>query len=167
MEERFKLMAFCDDVKPSISCIEEFITADRAATLFEMSAGSKVSAHMFRLVHGLQPCEEHVAHTLQNTPPTCKYDCPGSPVADSVHCYLQCRLTSEVGQWLVGLVRTFNPQTTNDSLLRLNIDARNNTDAVVWINAHTLNYCWARRKVGKVANLTYCKAELTADATIC
>ena len=39
-EERFKLMAFCDDLKPSITSLEEFEIADKGATLFEKSAGT-------------------------------------------------------------------------------------------------------------------------------
>ena len=42
LEERFKGIAFCDDVKPAICSIEEFNTADRGATLFENAAGTKL-----------------------------------------------------------------------------------------------------------------------------
>ena len=41
-EERFKLMAFCDDVKPAIMSIDEFNTCDTGATLFELAAGTKL-----------------------------------------------------------------------------------------------------------------------------
>ena len=34
LEERFKLMAYCDDVNPAITTMAEFITVDRACTLF-------------------------------------------------------------------------------------------------------------------------------------
>ena len=37
MKERFKLMAYCDDVNPSISTMAEFKTVDEACALFEMS----------------------------------------------------------------------------------------------------------------------------------
>ncbi len=39
LEERFKVMAFFDDVKPTICSIEEFVTADTGASLFEEAAG--------------------------------------------------------------------------------------------------------------------------------
>ena len=42
LEERFKLMAYCDDVKPSITCMAEFFTVDKACTLFEESSGCKL-----------------------------------------------------------------------------------------------------------------------------
>ena len=35
LEERFKLMAYCDDVKPSLTCMAEFFTIDKACKLFE------------------------------------------------------------------------------------------------------------------------------------
>ena len=42
LEERFKVMAFCDDVKPAICSIEEFTTADTGASLFEGAAGTRL-----------------------------------------------------------------------------------------------------------------------------
>ena len=41
-EERFKFMAYCDDVKPAICSIEEFNIADAGATLFESAAGTRL-----------------------------------------------------------------------------------------------------------------------------
>ena len=38
-EERFKLMAYCDDVKPSITTMNEFLIVDKACSLFEKSSG--------------------------------------------------------------------------------------------------------------------------------
>ena len=42
LEEHFKLMAYCNDVKPAICSLEEFIVADRGAALFELAAGTKL-----------------------------------------------------------------------------------------------------------------------------
>ena len=42
LEERFKAMAFCDDVKPAICSLEEFYIADRGAALFEKAAGTRL-----------------------------------------------------------------------------------------------------------------------------
>ena len=39
LEERFKLMAYCDDVKPSITTMAEFYIVDQACSLFEKSSG--------------------------------------------------------------------------------------------------------------------------------
>ena len=39
LEERFKLMAYCDDVKPSITTMAEFLTVDQACSPFEKSSG--------------------------------------------------------------------------------------------------------------------------------
>ena len=35
-------MAYCDNVKPSVTTMAEFFTVDRACTLFEMSSGCKL-----------------------------------------------------------------------------------------------------------------------------
>ena len=41
-EERFKAMAFCDDVKPAICNLSEFLVADKGAEMFEKAAGTKL-----------------------------------------------------------------------------------------------------------------------------
>ena len=41
-EERFKLMAFCDDMRPAICSLQEFVTCDTGASLFERAAGTKL-----------------------------------------------------------------------------------------------------------------------------
>ena len=42
LEDRFKLMAYCDDVKPTITSMAEFLTVDRACALFEKSSGCQL-----------------------------------------------------------------------------------------------------------------------------
>lgn len=42
LEERFKVMAFCDDVKPAICSLNEFSIADEAASLFEGAGGTRL-----------------------------------------------------------------------------------------------------------------------------
>ena len=39
LEDRFRLMAYCDDIKPSISTMAEFLVVDKACSLFEKSSG--------------------------------------------------------------------------------------------------------------------------------
>ena len=40
--ETFKVMAFCDDVKKAICCLEDFVIADLGASLFEKAAGTRL-----------------------------------------------------------------------------------------------------------------------------
>ena len=40
--ERFKAVAYCDDVKPAICSLDEFLAADEGADLFERAAGTKL-----------------------------------------------------------------------------------------------------------------------------
>ena len=42
LEERFKVMAYCDDVKPAICSIHEFTVVDDGAALFEKAAGTRL-----------------------------------------------------------------------------------------------------------------------------
>ena len=39
METKFKLIGYCDDVKPAICKVKEFDIIDRAVTLFEQASG--------------------------------------------------------------------------------------------------------------------------------
>ena len=41
-EERFRLMAYCDDIKPSITNMAEFAIVDQACSLFEKSSGCQL-----------------------------------------------------------------------------------------------------------------------------
>ena len=42
LEEKFKLVAYCDDVKPSICSMSEFFVVDKSCHLFELSSGCKL-----------------------------------------------------------------------------------------------------------------------------
>ena len=42
LEERFKLIAYCDDVKPAITTMAEFFLVDKSCALFENSSGCKL-----------------------------------------------------------------------------------------------------------------------------
>ena len=42
LEERYKLIAYCDDVKPGVTTMSEFITIDTACSLFERSSGCRL-----------------------------------------------------------------------------------------------------------------------------
>ena len=42
LTETFKIMAFCDDVKPAICSVQDFLIADMGATLFENAAGTRL-----------------------------------------------------------------------------------------------------------------------------
>jgi len=44
LEERYKLIAYCDDVKPGVTTMSEFITIDTACSLFERSSGWGITA---------------------------------------------------------------------------------------------------------------------------
>jgi hypothetical protein len=41
-ELRYKVIAYCDDVKPAITSMQEFVLVDRAMSLFEKSSGCKM-----------------------------------------------------------------------------------------------------------------------------
>ena len=42
VQQRYKLIAYCDDVKPAITSMQEFTLVDQAMTIFEKSSGCKL-----------------------------------------------------------------------------------------------------------------------------
>ena len=42
LEERFKVIGYADDIKPAITCMEEFMVVDRAMHFFERSSGCRL-----------------------------------------------------------------------------------------------------------------------------
>ena len=42
MEERFKLMAYCDNMKPSMTTMADFYTVEKVCSMFERSLGCKI-----------------------------------------------------------------------------------------------------------------------------
>ena len=97
--------------------------------------------------------ETRLASILPRNSLKCKYGCPGDPEADLVHCYFTCRLTCELGSWLLSQISLYDPQITPTRLLRVEFEAGAVTEALVWVAAHTLLYCWERRSAGKQASL--------------
>ncbi len=81
--------------------------------------GSEASSHMFKLIHGLLLCESKLAEIIPNSSPICKHQCPGDPVAVTIHCYFSCRLTSTVGIWLLSVARQYDSSSTQSHLLRI------------------------------------------------
>jgi hypothetical protein len=94
----------------------------------------------------------------------CKHNCPGDPQSDLTHCYLECRLTVEVRQWLLSMIKTHDPTVTTNRLLLVLFEGGAVTSALVWIVANTLWFIWDRGKKGKISKLSDCWASLLSDA---
>lgn len=127
------------------------------------SLTSEVRSLVWRLVHKLLPCEGRVSEIMPNTPPTCRFSCQGDPPAHLLHCFFECRLSSNTGTWLLNLVLQEDPLASPEKILRLEVGGG---EAIVWIVAHTLTYVWNRRLSGKISETDYCKAAILADADI-
>ena len=120
---------------------------------------SRIISFLWKLNHDLLTTEERVHTTLGNIPDVCRYGCIENPVANQVHCFFNCLLTHELGQWLLKTVRTFGPATESD-VLRLNVQ---NNHALVWLIAGTLYYCWTKRVSRNVADPPGFKAHVEAE----
>ena len=124
---------------------------------------SETISFSWKLVHCLLPTEERIHATFGNSLATCRFGCPGDPVADLRHCFFFCLLTAEVGSWVLRVVEHLKPGTSVENILRLDIDC---SDALIWFMAKVLHYCWQQRISRKRAEAFRCKARLAADRNL-
>ena len=119
---------------------------------------SAISSFLWKLVNDLLTTEERVHSTVGNSPPSCRY-CLPEITANQIHCFFKCCMTKDVGGWLLALARQFG--TTDESkLLKLDVY---NKDALVWVIAITLQFCWSKRAASKKAALEEFTAHLRAE----
>ena len=125
------------------------------------SLSSVTSSFLWKLVNNLLTTEERVYSTIGNTTAFCRY-CSNDVIANLKHCFFQCCLTKDVGSWLVALSREFGPYD-EEKLLKLDVD---NNDALMWISANVLHFCWLKRTSSKKAEVQECLAQLEADTSM-
>ena len=68
-------------------------------------------------------------------------------------------MTEDTGKWLLALASRFG--SANEAKI-LKLDVCNN-DALVWIIAKVLQFCWTRRASSKKADLDECIGHLIAE----
>ena len=124
------------------------------------SLPNDTTSFLWKLMHDLLTTEERVNATVGNASASCRFGC--GVVADLEHCFFGCCLTNDVGNWLLSLVRKFEP-TNEANILKLKTPSN---DALDWIIAITLHLIWSSRVASKKANLQQCVAHLKAEAEI-
>ena len=127
------------------------------------SLTGNVTSLVFKLAHGLLPCESRLADILPDNSHACRYNCPGDPAADLFHCFFSWQMTNEVGEWLINLVKQCIQSATPSQILKLDICS---SDALIWVIANTLSFLWSSRMTGKSADLVQCMAKLSSDLII-
>ena len=123
---------------------------------------SQVELYLFfwKLCHDdILTTEERVNSTLGTIPNWCRFGCDHHPVANQIHCFFNCTMTYNIGQWLLKIVRSFGPASELD-VLRMNVP---NNHALMWIIAETLHYCWTKRVSNKVADHPHLQAHLDSE----
>ena len=90
---------------------------------------SKIVSFLWKMLHDLLTTEERLHNTLGNIPDKCSHGCEDFSVANQIHCFFNCSLTYDIGQWLLKIVRIFGPSSESD-ILKLNVP---NNQALVWI----------------------------------
>ena len=123
------------------------------------SLPSAITSFLWKLEHDLLTTEVRINATLGNISATCRFGC--GVVADLEHCFFRCCLTDNVGNWLLNLIRKFEP-TNEDKILKISLL----NEALIWTVAMTLHFIWSRRAASKIAELHLCVALLKAEVEI-
>ena len=127
------------------------------------SLDSETASFGFKLVHGLLATEEKTAKVLQNTSPSCKFKCPGSPVSDLAHIFFLCQHSADIGAWLLALISSAIDDISPESVLNLDIEAN---EPMLWVILQTLKFIWDKRSLSKPVNTQECLATLHDKANI-
>ena len=114
---------------------------------------------LWKLVHDVLTTEERLHATLGNISASCRYGCEENHVANQIHCFFDCHLTYDIGQWLLKTVRIFSPNN-EENILKLNVP---DNSALIWTIAKTLQYSWTKRSSHQKADPTTFLASLDAE----
>ena len=127
--------------------------------------GSEVTTFLWKLLHQILPTEQRLNRMLPNSSEHCKL-CPTPLVGTLQHCMFDCLSTREVGSWLLATVRSCDPDTTPQKLLKLEFNCDSSQEMpLVWLLGHTLLYMWGVRATGKIVNPNLSRANL--ESKIC
>ena len=116
-------------------------------------------AFAWKLLHDLLPTEKRLFSASNIPSNKCKVSCPGDPIADLEHCFFDCKLTSEVGMWLLSIFQKESPSANSRDILRINFD----NDELLFLTVEAFNFCWSRRSKGKKATLEDFMPSINAD----
>ena len=108
---------------------------------------NSMKSFVFKLVNDLLPNEERLSRILPHNSPLCTH-CQNDTTGDSLHVFLICSLSQDLGGWLLRVVRKVDPTATPEAVLRLKITGG---DALVWFTVRALTYIWENRSNKKKA----------------
>ena len=114
----------------------------------------------WKLAHDLLPTEARLNAVSKTSSNVCKFSCHGDPIGNLEHCFFECKMTRDIGSWLLNIYKTSNPNETPTSILRL--DTTGN-DELLFLAIKAFKFCWARRVVGKHATLTDYLSDSSVD----
>ena len=117
----------------------------------------------WKLVHDLLPTEKRLSVTSRNISDSCRFGCIGNPCGDIEHCLFWCQMTYEVGQWLLGIHKLNDPNSSTSGILRMDLQGNM---VLTFVTIKTLEYCWCRRSANKKAVLAECISSISADLVI-
>ena len=103
----------------------------------------------WKFVHDLLPTELRL-HAASLNAPNCRFSCEGNPVGDLEHCFFHCRMTSEVGMWILNIHQKTTPGSNPNLIMRL--DYQNDIGLLI-LTIKALEYCWLKRSANKRAIL--------------
>ena len=116
------------------------------------------------MVHNIPPTQERLHRLLRNVDsPTCTL-CHSQDTCNLSHALFTCSHNSEVGQWLLHIIRRHLPRTAPQQvvLLDLNLDEHLRLP-IIWLVAKTLSNIFSSRMDKKACTLFNTRATLEAS----
>ena len=123
---------------------------------------NQTKSFAWKFIHDLLPTEVRL-HAASLNDPYCRFSCPGNPIGDLEHSLFQCRMTAEVGSWLLDVHQKVNPSSNPSLIMRL--DSQANIGLLI-LTIKTFEFCWIKRSVSRVAMLVEFLSFLEEDLKV-
>lgn len=116
---------------------------------------------LWRLLNNLLPTEERL-HIMHKAPSSICKVCDKNEV-DNIwnHTFVSCPFTQPAMEWMIGWLKCFDPDTTIEKIIFLQIST-NDALPCVWIIAESLLFIWSKRRTKTEIRLDLLKAQLKA-----
>ena len=133
---------------------------------FMQSLDSHHTSFAWKLCQRLLPSEERVANTLSKSSHFCRFKCidstGGSIISDYEHIFFWCKLSKDVGAWLLNFLCNRTPTSPHD-VLNFNLDY---DEPLICVIIQTLCFIWDKRINSKEAKVAEFLGKLADRANI-
>ena len=123
---------------------------------------NQTKSFAWKFIHDLLPTEVKL-HAASLSDPHCRFSCAGNPIGDLEHSLFQCRMTAEVGSWLLNVHQKVNPGSNPNLIMML--DSQANIGLLI-LTIKIFEYCWSKRSASREAILVEFLSLLECDLKV-